>query len=103
MRYEKDTCSSCGRYTEITAKVLEDVERSYCKECQEKELKTALENFNQINFYCIKCGSSNVSKNGVKTGISLTDVPNAFYVNAFLTCGDCKARFYINMEDQGKK
>jgi predicted nucleic-acid-binding Zn-ribbon protein len=102
MAYGKDTCSSCGKYTEITAKVLEDAEM-LCKQCQDKELKIVLENFNQINFYCIKCGSSNVSKDDVKTGISLTDVPNAFYVNTFLTCGDCKARFYINMEDQGKK
>lgn len=49
MAYGKDTCSSCGKYTEITAKVLEDVEMLYCKECQDKELKIVLENFNQIN------------------------------------------------------
>ena len=103
MTFEKDTCGSCGKYTEITAKVLEDVERSYCKECQEKELETLLKNFNQINFHCIKCGSSNVTKNDAKTGISLTDVPNAFYVKAFLTCADCEHRFYINLEDNGKK
>ena len=54
MTYEKDTCSSCGKYTEITAKVLEDAEKFYCKECQDKKLNTMLENFNQINFYCIK-------------------------------------------------
>ena len=103
MTYEKDTCSSCGKYTEITAKVLEDVETFYCKECQDKKLRTMLENFNQINFYCIQCGSSNVTKNDSKTGISLTDVPNAFYINGFITCGDCEHKFYINMEDHGKK
>jgi len=52
-----------------------------------------LENFNQIKFYCIKCGSSKVTKNDPKTGISLTDVPNAIYANAFLTCKDCDHRF----------
>jgi hypothetical protein len=103
MTYEKDTCSSCGKYTEIAAKVLEDVKKFYCKECQDKKLKTMLENFNQINFYCIQCGSSNVTKNDAKTGISLTDVPNAFYANGFITCGDCEHKFYINMEDHGKK
>ena len=45
MTYEKDTCSSCGKYTEIAAKVLEDVEKFYCKECQDKKLKIMLENF----------------------------------------------------------
>ncbi|MGI0033009.1 MAG: hypothetical protein ACRD97_07045 [Nitrososphaeraceae archaeon] len=103
MAYGKDTCSSYGKYTEITAKVLEDVETLYSKECQDKELKIVLEIFNQINFYCIKCGSLNVTKNDAKTGISLTDVPNALYANAFLTCGDCEHRFFINMEDHGKK
>jgi hypothetical protein len=39
MAYGKDTCSSYGKYTEITAKVLEDVETLYSKECQDKELK----------------------------------------------------------------
>ena len=103
MTYEKDTCSSCGKYTEIAAKVLEDVEKFYCKECQDKKLKIMLENFNQINFYRIQCGSSKVMTNDAKTGISLTDVPNAFYVNGFITCGDCEHKFYINMEDRGKK
>ena len=45
MAYGKDTCSSCGKYIEITAKVLEDAEMLYCKECQDKELKIVLENF----------------------------------------------------------
>jgi len=102
MAYEKDTCSSCGKYTEITAKVLEDAKMLYCKECQDKELKIVLEHFNQINFYCIKCGSSNVTKNDAKTGISLTDVPNALFASAFITCNNCGHRFFVNMEDHGK-
>ena len=42
------------------------------------------------------------NKNDPKTGISLTDVPNAIYANAFLTCKDCDHRFFVNMEDHGK-
>lgn len=103
MAYEKDTCSSCGKYTEIAAKVLEDVEKFYCKECQEKELKTVLENFNRVNFNCIRCGSSNITNDDAKTGISLTDVPNALYINAFITCNDCGHTVYVKMEDHGKK
>jgi hypothetical protein len=72
MLFGKDTCSTCGKYTEITAKVLNEGETLYCKECQDKELKIMLENFNQIKFYCIKCGSSKVTKNDPKTGISVT-------------------------------
>ncbi len=102
MTYEKDTCSSCGKYDEITAKILEDGEKSYCKECQDKKLKTVLDNFNQINFRCIKCGSSKVSKNDSKTGISVTDVPNVFYANVFLRCDDCEHTFYVSIEDRGK-
>ena len=69
MAYGKDICSSCGKHTDIVAKLVEDVDRLYCKECQDKELKMMLENFDQINFYCIKCGSSNVTKDDQKTGL----------------------------------
>ena len=103
MEFGKDTCSTRCKYTDITAKVLNEPETLYCKECQDKELKRMLENFNQINFYCIQCGSSNVTRNNAKTGISLTDIPNAFYVNGFITCDDCQHTFYINIEDHGKK
>ena len=103
MTYEKDTCNSCGKYAEITAKILEDVQKSYCKECQDKELKKVLENFNLINFHCIKCGSSNVTKNDCKTEISVTDLPNTLYASVFLTCNDCKHTFYVSMEDHGKR
>ena len=50
MAYGKDICSSCGKHTDIVAKLVENVERLYCKECQDKELKMMLENFDQINF-----------------------------------------------------
>ena len=102
MGYGKDTCSTCGKYTDIKAKVLNEPETLYCKECQDKELKRMLENFNQIKFYCIKCGSSNVTKREPKTGISLTDIPNALYAKALITCKDCDHRFFVNMEDHGK-
>jgi hypothetical protein len=102
MAFGKDTCSSCGKYTDITAKVLNQGETFYCKECQDKDLKIILENFNQIKFYCIKCGSSNITKNDSKTGISLTDAPNAIFANAFITCNHCDHRFFVNMEDHGK-
>ena len=93
MGYGKDTCSTCGKYTDIKAKVLNKPETLYCKECQDNELKRMLENFNQIKFYCIKCGSSNVTKREPKTGISLTDIPNAMYAKALITCKDCDHRF----------
>ncbi|HEX2304831.1 MAG TPA: hypothetical protein VHH33_00940 [Nitrososphaeraceae archaeon] len=102
MTFEKGTCSTCGKYTDITAKVLNEPETLYCKECQEKDLKIILENFNQIKFHCIKCGSSNVTKKDPKTGVSLTDMPNTIYASAFITCKDCEHGFFVNMEDQGK-
>ena len=102
MAYGKDICSSCGKHTDIVAKLVEDVERLYCKECQDKELKMTLENFDQINFHCIKCGSSNVTKNDQKTGISLTDVQGMLYANAFITCTNCKHRSFVSIEDHGK-
>jgi DNA-directed RNA polymerase subunit RPC12/RpoP len=102
MSYGKDTCSSCGKYTDIAIKVVEDVEMLYCKECRDKELKIVLENFNQINFSCIRCGSQNVRKHDPKAEISLTDVPNTLFASAFIACSDCKHRFFVNMEDHGK-
>jgi DNA-directed RNA polymerase subunit RPC12/RpoP len=102
LTFGKDTCSSCGKYTDITGKVLNEGETLYCRECQDKELKIILENFSQIKFYCLKCGSSNVTKDDPKTGISLTDVPNAMYASTFITCNDCSHRYLVNMEDQGK-
>src|SRR5437867_12811299 len=102
MDFEKDTCSICGKYTDITAKVLNERETLYCMECQDKEFNRMLDNFNQIKFYCIECGSSNVTKSDPKTGISLTDIPNAIYANALISCKDCDHRFFVDMEDHGK-
>ena len=48
MAHGKDICSCCGKQTDIVAKLVEDVEKLYCKECQDKELKIMLENLNQI-------------------------------------------------------
>jgi hypothetical protein len=102
MGFEKDTCSICGKFTDITAKVADDPDTLYCKQCQGKELKRMLENFNEIKFYCIKCGSSSITKTDPRTGISLTDIPNAMYASTCITCNDCDHRFLVNMEDQGK-
>ena len=102
MAHRKDICSSCGKHTDIAAKLVEDVEKLYCKECRDKELKIMLENFSQVNFYCIRCGSHNVTKNDQKTGISLTDVQDTPYANAFFTCNNCSHKFFVNIEDQGK-
>lgn len=102
MAHGKNICSSCGKHTEIVAKVVEDVEKLYCKECQDQELKIMLENFSQINFYCIRCGSPDVTKNDQKAGISLTDVQDTLYANGFFTCSDCKHKFLVKIEDQGK-
>jgi len=98
----QDICSSCGKYTDITAKVIDREEVSYCKECQDKELKKVLENFNRISFYCINCGSSKVTKKDPKTGVNITDIPNIIYVSTFVMCDDCNHSFYVNMEDQGR-
>ena len=96
-----DAARRLGLCSEVS-KVVEDVETLYCKECRDKELKIVLENFNQINFYCIRCGSQNVRKHDPKTEISLTDVPNTLFARVFITCSDCKHRFFVNMEDHGK-
>ena len=65
-------------------------------------IENSVRKFNQINFNCIKCGSSNLTKNDAKTGISLTDVPNALFASAFITCDNCEHRFFVNMEDHDK-
>ena len=39
------------------------------------------------------------NKNDPKTGISLTDVPNAIYAKAFITSKDCDHRFFVNIEE----
>ena len=81
MAFGKDTCSSCGKYADIRAKVLNEGETLYCKECHDKELKIMLENFNQIKFYCIKCGSSNLTKNDPKTDF-IVKAEGSDYTNA---------------------
>jgi len=43
MAFGKDTFSICGKYTDITTKVLNERETLYCKECQDKELEIMLE------------------------------------------------------------
>jgi len=47
MAFGKDTFSICGKYTDITTKVLNERETLYCKECQDKEL----ENTRTIKFF----------------------------------------------------
>ena len=42
MAFGKDRCSICGKYTDITTKVLNEQETLYCKDCQDKELKIML-------------------------------------------------------------
>ncbi len=42
------------------------------------------------------------NKKEPKTGISLTDIPNAIYDKALITCKNCDHRFFVNMEDHGK-
>jgi hypothetical protein len=99
---EKNTCSICGKYKDIIAKLVNEAETFYCKECHDKQMQILSENFNKIKFYCIKCGSSNLTQDDPKTGISLTDVPSVLYANAILTCNDCRHSVFVNMEDQGK-
>ena len=47
MAFGKDTFSICGKYTDITTKVLNERETLYYKECQDKEL----ENTRTIKFF----------------------------------------------------
>jgi len=106
----KDKCSVCGNYTDIVAKVTSDPYILYCKECRD-EVQRLRRNFDLIKFVCIRCGSTNVKKDDLRTGInedvigvnSTTDYLIAVYAVARLSYIDCKNIFHVNVLDNGPR
>jgi len=65
-----------------------------------------------IKFVCIRCGSTNVRKDDLRTGInedmmdvnsSPHDIIIAVYAVARLSCIDCKNIFHVNVLDNGPR
>ena len=108
----KDKCSICGNYTDIVAKVTSDPYILYCKDCRDEEVQGLGRNFDLIKFVNIRCGSTNVKKDDLRTGInedvisvnnSTTDYLIAVYAVARLSCIDCKNIFHVNVLDNGPR
>ena len=108
----KDKCSVCGNYTDIAAKVSSDPNILYCKNCRDEEVERLRTNFDLMKFVCIRCGSTNVRKDDLRTGInedmmnvnsSPTDIIIAVYAVARLSCIDCKNIFHVNILDNGPR
>jgi DNA-directed RNA polymerase subunit RPC12/RpoP len=108
----KDKCSVCGNYTDIAAKVTSNPNILYCKDCQDKEVQRLGRNFDLMKFVCIRCGSTNVQTDNLRTGInedvinvknSTTDEIIAEYAVARLSCIDCKNIFQVNILDNGPR
>jgi len=105
-------CSVCGNFTDIVAKVTNDPNILYCKACKDEELRRVTRNFDLMRFVCIRCGSTNVKKDDLRTGINggVIDITNltfddviAVYAIARLTCIDCKNIFHVNVLDNGPR
>ena len=108
----KGKCSVCGSYTDIVSKVLSDPNILYCKDCHDNEVQRIRKNFDLMKFVCIRCGSPNVKKDELRTGInedvinvnnSSTDFIIAVYAVARLSCVDCKNIFHVNVLDNGPR
>ncbi|HSA73345.1 MAG TPA: hypothetical protein VLD84_05255 [Nitrososphaeraceae archaeon] len=108
----KDKCSVCGNYTNIVAKVNSRPNILYCKDCRDEEVQRLERNFDLMKFVCIRCGSTNVKKDDLRTGInedvisvnnSSTDDLIAVYAVARLSCIDCKNIFHVNVLDNGPR
>lgn len=108
----KDKCSVCGNHTDIAARVISDPNILYCKNCRDEELQRLGRNFDLMKFVCIRCGSTNVKKDELRTGInedvinvnnSTIDETIAVYAVARLSCIDCKNIFYVNVLDNGPR
>jgi len=108
----KNKCSVCGNYTDIVAKVTSDPNILYCKDCRDEEVQRLGRNFDLIKFVCIRCGSTNVKKDDLRTGInedvisvnnSTSDYLIAVYAVARLSCIDCKNIFHVNVLDNGPR
>lgn len=66
----KDECSVCGNYMDIVAKVTSDPNILYCKDCRDEEVQQLGRNFDLMKFVCIRCGSTNVKKDDLRTVIN---------------------------------
>jgi hypothetical protein len=108
----KDKCSVCGIYGDIIAKVSSEPNILYCKNCHDEEVERLEKNFDLIKFVCIRCGSMNVKREGLQTGInedlinahgSSPDMITAVYAVARLSCIDCKNIFHVNVLDNGPR
>jgi hypothetical protein len=108
----KDKCSVCGNYTDIVAKVSSNPNILYCKICRDEEVERLRKNFDLMKFVCIRCGSTSVKIDDLRTGInedvinvnnSPTDIIIAVYAVARLSCIDCKNIFHVNVLDNGPR
>jgi hypothetical protein len=108
----KDKCSVCGIYGDIIAKVSSEPNILYCKICRDEEVERLRKNFDLMKFVCIRCGSTNIKKDDLRTGInedvinvdnSPTDFIIAVYAVARLACIDCKNIFHVNVLDNGPR
>lgn len=110
--YRKEKCSVCGIHTEIVAKVTNNSDILYCKDCRDQEVERLRKNFDLMKFVCIRCGSTNVKRDDLRAGINedvvnLANSPHdmiiAVYAVARLSCIDCKNIFLINVLDNGPR
>ena len=101
-----------GNYTDIVAKVSSNPNILYCKNCHDEEVERLKKNFDLMKFVCIRCGSTNVKKDDLRTGINedvinVNDSPDdmiiAVYAVARLSCIDCKNIFHVNVLDNGPR
>jgi hypothetical protein len=108
----KAKCNVCGTHTEIVAKVTNNPDIRYCKDCRDEEVERIRKNFDLMKFVCIRCGSTNVRKDDLRTGInedvmnvnnSPIDIIIAVYPVARLFCIDCKNIFHVNVLDNGPR
>jgi transcription elongation factor Elf1 len=62
MVHGKDTCTVCGEFKDITAKIFSDYNILFCKQCYDNELERLGDNFNLTKFNCMRCGSAKLQK-----------------------------------------
>lgn len=55
---------------DIVAKVTSDPNILYCKDCRDEEVQRLGRNFDLMKFVCIRCGSTNVKKDDLRTVIN---------------------------------
>ena len=81
---------------------------------EENDYDRIVDDFKEIKFACIRCGSRDIEITGVEPytdGINAhsrlessdngNDIELTFYITGFLYCRKCKHRFYLKILDQG--